>query len=735
MCSHYQRVPLAALPLLILAMVAMLLVSARQADASGCANEGLRASLLSSRLPDCRAYELVSPAVKYGQLAEALHLSADGSHMIASSIAGVSGSKQTSLFSLYDLSRANSGWETVPLNPPTEYATSDLTALLAASSDLGSGLFRYVKSRGADPRDSRYYLRLLPDGAPVEVGSLRSRIALNPINEPSANTSTPISSHNLSRIVFTLEGPTTKGGPTLNYLWPGDATALRSGGGYGSLYEFIGTGNAAPSLVGIDNAGHQISQCGTSIGFPIGGLFTRLGSEELYNAVSSDGSRVFFTAAAACEKGAGPPEEGAGPPANELFARERLPSGESRTVPISEPSTGLSGDCAECNTTEPAGAVFQGASEDGSKVFFLSSQQLLTGAGGNSLYEYDFNARQGERLVLVAPDVQGVARVSEDGSHVYFVSQDVLTGNPNPVGRPALAGEDNLYVYADGQTDFVGALSVADGERGVWSQEDRRPVDATPDGRYILFMSSADLTPDDTSSLPQVFGYDAREKRLVRVSRPQVGVTEGGEFEASIVYSSYTSNSIPPPTPSSISADGSYVVFQSRAGLTPQAAVGYNNVYEYHDGRVSLISDGQDRSTVFPGEPGENPGVSLVGIDASGSDIFFLTADRLVPQDGDTQQDVYDARIGGGFPPPSTVSCEGDGCQGGLTSTPPLATALSASEPAGEQVSEAVTTGPTAKAKGTKKAKPRKRRPRRKSRVKGHRSSRAAKHVMKGQRH
>jgi hypothetical protein len=53
----------------------------------------------------------------------------------------------------------------------------------------------------------------------------------------------------------------------------------------------------------------------------------------------------------------------------------------------------------------------------------------------------------------------------------------------------------------------------------------------------------------------------------------------------------------------------------------------------------------------------------LIGTTPSGSDVFFITHSSLVPQDKDTSGDVYDARIGGGFPTPSpALECEGDTC-------------------------------------------------------------------------
>ncbi len=674
---------------------------AGSASAATCPNEAIRASLHSVSLPECRAYELVSPAVKNGWQVEVPNVSLDGEQVLATSLGGFAGSTQTRANSFYDLTRTPGGWLTSPFIEPPGFINTVFDNLQAATPNLDSGLFEYRPSSTADPRVRRFYIRDLPDGSPVEVGPVFSTAALNsnPLTSVGRHSEPSISA-DFKHILFTIEGPSSLSGPHLNYLWPEDGTIENvEGPAFTSLYEYVGTGNSKPSLVGVNDAGQQISQCGTSLGFPPRGHFIRFQDEELYNAISADGSRVFFTAAAACEGGAGPA-------ANELFAR----TDSSKTTSISEPSSGATGDCSECDTSEPAAAVFQGASEDGSKVFFLSEQRLLPGSEGQNLYEYDFDAIMGKRLVLVAPAVAGVARVSEDGSRVYFVSQHALTVSPNPVGAVAQSGGDNLFVYdtPTKSTAFVGELSPADEED--WQRADERPVDATKDGRFIAFTSSADLTPDDTSTSQQVFEYDALEKTLIRVSAGREGFNQNGntdEYPARIVFPSYDGRLNPAPQPTSISADGAYVVFQSRDNLTPHALAGYNNVYEFHDGQVSLISDGRDVTVNVE----DNSNVALVGVDASGANVFFITGDQLVPQDGDTQTDLYDARINGGFPPPAEPKrCEGDGCQGGLAPLPPLSTALSPSQPAGEGVVEPPVKVPvkTKTKHKTKKTKPKK---------------------------
>jgi hypothetical protein len=136
-----------------------------------------------------------------------------------------------------------------------------------------------------------------------------------------------------------------------------------------------------------------------------------------------------------------------------------------------------------------------------------------------------------------------------------------------------------------------------------------------------------------------------------------------------------------------MSDDGSSVFFMSAIGLTPHALdsvrIGTDNqgnpeyaqnVYEWHAGQVSLISDGRDTANPISvsGCPVLHSAVCLFGTDQSGQNVFFTTAGQLVPQDTDTQVDFYDARVGGGFPfTPPPEPCNGDNCKPPPSGTPP----------------------------------------------------------------
>ena len=81
------------------------------------------------------------------------------------------------------------------------------------------------------------------------------------------------------------------------------------------------------------------------------------------------------------------------------------------------------------------------------------------------------------------------------------------------------------------------------------------------------------------------------------------------------------------------------------------------DVYEWHEGKLSLISTGQDPLNSY-----------LLGASPDGSNVFFGTHARLVPADSAGGGNVYDARICTDSSPCIAAApaqeglCEGDAC-------------------------------------------------------------------------
>ncbi|HWJ20250.1 MAG TPA: hypothetical protein VNR65_16155, partial [Geobacterales bacterium] len=362
----------------------------------------------------------MTPEFKAGARVSPEAFSSDGSRVIGSSIAVFAGTEGYGEVAeaIYESVRSGTDWVTSAISPPASLFPAQ--KLLDFNPDLDRGL--WVAHRASQSINAEDLYIREPDGAFVEVGPIVPSYATegpaagsSPLLNEYAVTVYAGASSDLSHVFFQIRGE----GP----LWTGDTTAHN---GQLSLYEYVGTGNAEPMLVGVNNEGHLISDCGTSLGLELPGIH----NADTYNAISADGETAFFTALNAGECGA----EHA-PAVNEVYARVGVGAG-ARTVAISEPSLA---DCEACQTSERAAAEFAGASRDGSRVFFTTSQELLKGATGENLYEYDFHNRPGHKIIRIStgsatPEVQGVMRVSEDGSHVYFVAGGVLTSGPNGEG-------------------------------------------------------------------------------------------------------------------------------------------------------------------------------------------------------------------------------------------------------------------------------------------------------------
>jgi len=128
-----------------------------------------------------------------------------------------------------------------------------------------------------------------------------------------------------------------------------------------------------------------------------------------------------------------------------------------------------------------------------------------------------------------------------------------------------------------------------------------------------------------------------------------------------------------------MSADGVRVFFDTPDPLVPQDINGKRDVYEWEEQGVGSCPVGHTGGCVYLVSSGAGPSESFfVDNSESGSDVFFATADELVPGDTDHGYDIYDARVGGGFPqPPVAAGCFGDACQG------PLGAAMLSTAPGG----------------------------------------------------
>ena len=442
-----------------------------------------------------------------------------------------------------------------------------------------------------------------------------------------------------------------------------------------------------------------------------------------WRAVSGDGSRVVFTGG---EKDAGFSSPLAGQVyvrENPLSGVDSCSvAGGACTVEVSASQRAVPDPNGGKGSMEGT-AWYRGASVNGSRVFFTSRVELTndadTGPEDNAanLYEYDFEKPEGEHLSdltvdTVDPDgagVLGLVTASEDGSYVYFVAEGVLTNGKNSEGRGPVAGQPNLYLSRGGVVSFIATLAprVGGGEfpglanalgDGYGDEEDwlgeeggtsydfgpgEHSVRVSGDGSLLVFTSELGLTGyDNRPAAPgecegeacrEVYLFDAVSGRLVCLScgvgRP-VGPSALGGHES--MGTGDLGESSPFYVARNIVDGGGRVFFQSVDALVPQDSNGLLDVYEWERPGVGSCTEASAGFSASSG--GCVSAISNVAggsnsyfMDASGSgnDVFIATADQLVPSDTDSREDVYDVKVGGGFPvePVSPVCVNADSCK------------------------------------------------------------------------
>jgi Tol biopolymer transport system component len=253
------------------------------------------------------------------------------------------------------------------------------------------------------------------------------------------------------------------------------------------------------------------------------------GSSE-YPSISADGRYVAFDSVASNLVG------GDTNGAEDIFVHDRQTGETTRVSVVSDGSEGNEG------------SVVSSISADGRYVAFTSYASNLVGGDTNSTYDvfvHDQQTGETTRVSVASDGSEGnegsiESSISADGRYVAFQSwaSNLVGGDTN--------GTHDIFVH-DRQTGETACVSVAsDGSEG--NNASIRPSIST-DGRYVAFYSYAsNLVSGDTNGYQDVFVHDRQTGQTTRVSVASDG-SEGNE------YSRYPS----------ISADGRYVAFESRA--------------------------------------------------------------------------------------------------------------------------------------------------------------------------
>ncbi len=367
------------------------------------------------------------------------------------------------------------------------------------------------------------------------------------------------------------------------------------------------------------------------------------GAHALYQAMSSDGSRVFFL------------ENG------DLYMFDTATDTQSDLT-------------ANHGAGETSGGVkdyVSDVSEGGSYVYFVATGVLAHGgvSGGDNLYLLHYAGSEWSTTFIATlshedekswyeppfgdgpqENLTGVSsRVSPDGRYLAFMSDRSLTGYDNldaNSGQP----DEEVYLYDSASGRLVCASCNPTGARPVGIHES----------------SGSNLLVDRYSSWENSWlagnipGWDYRER------------------EVGLYQSRYLS-------------DDGRLFFNSEDALVPQDTNGLEDVYEYEPPAGTGMAASDNCTTASSAFSERSDGcVSLISSGASGSesdfydasengdDVFFITASRLTASDYDNTYDVYDAHACSAevpcvvepvSPPPCT---SGDSCKAAPSPQPEI---------------------------------------------------------------
>ncbi len=557
---HLGWVALAALVLGACALTAPAL-----AQAEPCPNEARRAEdAYSAALPDCRAYEQVSPVEKnYGGAVGAVmdvRGAPSGEAVTFASLEpfppgeGAAGEGSSQLFTPYVSTRDAGGWSTQNVEPQVNPGAHSIA--LGVTEDLR---YTFVDSNNHPPltpeategREAVY----IRDN---QTGSYRLLFQLQPGEEAHFFLVDP--AENDSRVFFestnrilpeSAYGSQPPGVRNL-YAWHEGQLSLvdllpaRESGG-------VPAGGAAAGQGGSDVNGVPGVPAGDSTSFFMEG------------AVSEDGSRVFFT------------DGGTG----RVYLRESQAGGTGETVAVSG-----------------GPAAWLAATPDGAQAFYSEGGVLYR------FYAEGAGAGQSVALTPAGAEVLGTLGVADDGSYVYFAASAVLAPG-------AVKGAGNVYVWHEGAISLVTPAGEVDdwtshtllnlrgiGNALVGPAEGAKTSRVSADGRTLMFTSRSSVTgydnqgagshcADEEGPAPcnEVYLYDATTSRVTCASCNPSGMPATND---ALLYHEEDYSFARPPElypwdlPRNLSVDGSRVFFETEEALVPQDDVsGEMNVYEW----------------------------------------------------------------------------------------------------------------------------------------------------------
>jgi hypothetical protein len=338
---------------------------------------------------------------------------------------------------------------------------------------------------------------------------------------------------------------------------------------------------------------------------------------------------------------------------------------------VDEPIAGTAGVAATSNRMNgPAtSAAFAVATPDHSVVLFSTKDALTAaaeGVGPEVFKTYRYETTTGALTYLpdldrtrVAPTLVSehgmVVELSESGNSMLYMTEGGLLRLWRE-GKPTLTVSEGMSESVTPGGSYITTAQFSDDEQ-VIALNSTGPLRGDPDH-----------TPGTAVPIAwrsQVYRYTVADNGLECISCKPGGSLTGAVLSLWGPVNGYSSTGALPVgawATRSMTGDGSTIYFTTATPLVEADHNTVDDVYQWHGGQLLLFSSGATGAFAS----------TLLETTRNGRDVFIVSAERLSPSDTDELNDIYDVRVDGGIDPPQPpdAPCTADECQGSPTPAP-----------------------------------------------------------------
>ena len=265
--------------------------------------------------------------------------------------------------------------------------------------------------------------------------------------------------------------------------------------------------------------------------------------------------------------------------------------------------------------------VFQGSSDNGSRAFFTTDEQLVGADEDTATDIYARDLPAGPTFLIsggkAGTATASFAAASGDGAHVFFTTAEPLVGEDEDEAN-------DVYEWSGGKLSLVSSAACASECGSTFNA-------VSADSEAVIFSTAEQLVGEDSDKSVDIYGQDVGGGTPVLVSRGAAGCGGCGNGPADARYNR-------------ASADASHVVFTSSEVLSPEDGDGEDDIYarDVPEEKTNLITTSPSFCPLKKG----SCGATYVDASVDGRHVFFTSVERFTLDDGDNEVDVYERDLG-----------------------------------------------------------------------------------------